>query len=58
MIFVETKNGRNIACSKITFEIKQTGYWVHLWRDEDGHEFEYELIHISMITKVYKLKED
>lgn len=33
---------------------KQTGYWVHLWRDEDGHEFEYELIHISMITKVYK----
>lgn len=54
MIFVETKNGRNIACSKITFERKQTGYWVHLWRDEDGHEFEYELIHISMITKVYK----
>lgn len=54
MIFVETSNGRNIACSKITFERKQTGYWVHLWRDEDGHEFEYELIHISMITKVYK----
>ena len=54
MIFVETKNGRNIACSKITFELKQTGYWVHLWRDEDEHEFEYELIHISMITKVYR----
>lgn len=54
MIFVETKNGRNIACSKITFELKQTCYWVHLWRDEDGHEFEYELIPISMITKVYR----
>ena len=56
MIFVETKNGRNIACSKITFELKQTDYWVHLWRDEDEHEFEYEyeLIHISMITKVYR----
>lgn len=32
MMVVKTSNGRNIACDEITFEIKQTGRWVHLYR--------------------------
>lgn len=53
MIFVETSNGRNIACDRIIFEIKQTDYLAHLYRDV----YEYEILHVSMITKIYDLKE-
>lgn len=58
MTVVETNNGRNIECDEITFEVKQTGYWVHLYRDDEDGKYEYEMIHISEITKIYNYKEE
>lgn len=53
MMVVETNNGRNIVCDEITFEVKQTGHWVHLYRDSEDGKYEYEMIHISTIIRIY-----
>lgn len=55
---VETNNGRNVVCDEITFEVKQTGHWAHLYRDGEDGKFEYEMIHISTIIRIYDYEED
>ena len=58
-MIVVTSDGRNIECNRITWECNHCGYrYLHLYRNGEDGEYEYDMIPLSRVIEIVAYKED